>query len=211
MMKTSSGSARENWVKALLPAAVILLAYMLLISVGQQRQLTSLRDDLRDAQAAAVSEDAVAAALARAVAARQQRDEARERIDVAQEKMDEAIRPFRAGVPAERMMHIDRLCSELSIGLLRQKTTGDADVSPARQASIKTLRQLVPDEAVTFRQLDLVGHYASLVSLMHRLPEAMPGVIPLGIELLRKDDRSKLDPALRPNAGERTWRIYLLM
>lgn len=210
-MKTSSGSAREKWVKALLPAAVILLAYMLLINVGQQRQLTSLRDQMRDAQKSAVTEDAVATAFAQATAARQQRDDVRDRIKIAKEKMDEAILPFRVAVPTERMIHIDRLLGELSIGLLRQKAIGNADVSPTREASIETLRQLVPDEAVTIRQLDLVGHFASLVSLMHRLPETLPGVVPLGIELLKKDEHSTVDPALRPDSDERTWRIYLLM
>ena len=46
VLEKSSGSVRERWVKCFLPAAGIIAVYLLLISLGQSRELRDLGNDL---------------------------------------------------------------------------------------------------------------------------------------------------------------------
>ena len=207
-IQTSSGSTRERWVKALLPAALIVMVYMLLINVGNSREIKSLTEDLEEQRETAVTEDDLASTYAANQAVARERDELNERIAQMQSQIDAAVAEFTGGSPAERMMRIDRLCSELSIAVLQHKPATKVETSKTREESLKTLQSLVPPDSLNYRELEVVARYADMVALMRRLPETVPGLVPLGVELL-KDDSSEGESSLA--AGERTWRIYVLM
>jgi lysozyme family protein len=205
---TSSGSPRERWIKALLPAAVIVMVYLALINLGRSREIRALRKDLADEQKRAVSEDTLVTVHTQQLAALKQRDELTQQIEDARRSIDASLQQFGGGSATERMVQIGRLCRELSIRLLRQKPVTDMQVSKVRESSLQTLRKLVRPDAVSYRQLDLVGHYCDVETLLRRLPETVDGVVPLAIESLEAETNEDGSP---PSSGERHWRLSLLM
>jgi len=205
--QASSGSARERWIKALLPAAVIVLIYVLMINLGRGREIKDLRSKLASTQENGTSEAAVAMARQEVLAATRRRDELKAQIEAAQSGIDASLAQFTDGSPATRVLEVDRLCRELSIALVRQTVTTEVDLSRVRRQSLETLRKLSPGE-VTYRQLDVVGRYGDVVTLLKRLPEMIEGAVPLGVELSEGDQSGAQD---KEAGGRRMWRVYLLM
>ena len=206
VLEKSSGSVRERWVKCFLPAAGIIAVYLLLISLGQSRELRDLGNDLAAAKKTAVTEDDLKIDVQRKSAVEQQIVELRKQLQEGERAVDQSLGLFAEGVAAGRMMQIDQMCRELSIGLLNQNSTTEFAVSDVRSQSLKTLRMLRQGATVSFRQLDLVGKYGDILKLMHRLPKSISGVIPLGIEM-QKESQNYNEATSR----QRLWRIYLLM
>ncbi|MCH2127903.1 MAG: hypothetical protein MK179_02105 [Pirellulaceae bacterium] len=206
VLEKSSGSVRERWVKCFLPAAGIIAVYLLLISLGQSRELRDLGNDLAAAKKTAVTEDDLKIDVQRKSAVEQQIVELRKQLQEGERAVDQSLGLFAEGVAAGRMMQIDQMCRELSIGLLNQNSTTEFAVSDVRSQSLKTLRMLRQGATVSFRQLDLVGKYGDILKLMHRLPKSISGVIPLGIEMQKESQNYN-----EATSGQRLWRIYLLM
>ena len=206
VLEKSSGSVRERWVKCFLPAAGIIAVYLLLISLGQTRELRDLGNDLAAAKKTAVTEDDLVIDVQRKSAVEQQIAELRKQLQEGERAVDQSLDLFAEGVAAGRMMQIDQMCRELSIGLLNQNSTTEFAVSDVRGQSLKTLRMLRQGATVSFRQLDLVGKYGDILKLMHRLPKSISGVIPLGIEMQKESQNYN-----EATSGQRLWRIYLLM
>ena len=186
VLEKSSGSVRERWVKCFLPAAGIIAVYLLLISLGQSRELRDFGNDLAAAKKTAVTEDDLKIDVQRKSAVEQQIVELRKQLQEGERAVDQSLGLFAEGVAAGRMMQIDQMCRELSIGLLNQNSTTEFAVSDGRSQSLKTLRMLREGATVSFRQLDLVGKYGDILKLMHRLPKSISGVIPLGIEMQKE-------------------------
>lgn len=212
-IQTSSGTIRERWVKALLPAAIIVMGYMLLINMGNGRKIRALHSDLEEQRQTAVTENELASVAMRQRSAARNRDQLQEQITDARSRLAVSLENYAGGSHARQMMQIDELCRELSIGLLTQKPTSRVETSKLREEALKTLRKLVPPDAMSYRQLELVGKYGDMVTLMRRLPQSVNGIVPLGIELLEAkanvaasgNEASTLAP------GERIWRVYVLM
>lgn len=209
IFEKSSGSIRERWIKCFLPAAGIIAVYLLLISLGQNRDLRDLEKKRSDAWKTAVTVDDLAIAIQRKSTVTQQIGELRKQVQEGEHAVEKTLALFTGGIAAKRMMQIDQMCRELSIGMLNQNSITEFAVSNVRDQSLKTLRTLKKGATVSFRQLDLVGKYGDILKLMHLLPESISGVIPLGIEM-----RKELETDNETNshtAGQRLWRIYLLM
>lgn len=206
---SSTSSSRERWVKALLPAAIAFAVYMLLFNLTIKRSLQSVQEELKDSLSRAVTEDAVASAFVRKKSAERKVDDLYGRIDQVQVSIDRSLAVFTEGAPAVRTMQVDGMCRELSIVLLNQKTAASVAVSKMREKSLRTLHELAPQEVITYRQLDVVAKYGDMMTLLDWLPKTVDGLVPLGIELLKQDEKAGPSKGLVP--GQRIWRLYLLM
>ena len=209
VLQKSSGSLRERWVKCFLPAAGIIAVYLLLISLGQTRELNNLGKDLADARKTAVTEEDLVIDFQRKSAVEQQIGELQKQIQEGTKAVGQSLDLFTGGVAAKRMMQIDQMCRDLSIGVLNQNSTTQFAVPDVRDQSLKTLRTLKQGSTVSFRQLDLIGKYADILKLMHRLPKSISGVIPLGIEMQKESQN--YNETVSESSRQRLWRIYLLM
>ena len=205
VIQKSSGSRRERWVKAMLPAAAIATLYVLLFNFMLNPNLQNLRTQLTNAQKNAVPQDAVATTFREKYVAEQQVAGLQERMSDAQAGIDESLGFFTRSIPAERMLQIDHMCHDLSIGLLNQQTTSNVEVSKVRAKSLATLEELAEADSIGYRQLDLVARYSDMAKFLRKLPQSVEGVVPLGIELLKEDNSGVLA------SGQRIWRVYLLM
>lgn len=206
--QTSSGSTRERWIKAFLPAAVILTIYMVLINLSRRGEVKALEKELSARRKNAVNENVLATLHAQNTVAARQRDQLNEQIEATERSIGASLVHFTGGASTERMLQVNDLCQQLSIGLLAQKPTTDVKVSQLREKSLQTLRKRIPKHAVSFRQLDLVGRYADMQTLLRLLPESIEGIVPLRIELIEKNSARN---ALQLAPGERLWRVYVLM
>ena len=197
-----SGSARENWVKALLPAAIAVLAYAALINLSQQRQIKTLRKELDNARQSAVTEDALFALHQSLVAARSSLAGLQQSGDKAQQELQQHLQAFQAGAGPSSMVALGRMCRELSLSVLAQQAISEIQLSAERKAAFAELRKAAGNDAVEYRCLHVAGSYASVARLLERLPDELPRCVPLAVELLER---------LEDDAGtEREWKIYFL-
>jgi hypothetical protein len=209
VLEKSSGSIRERWVKCFLPAAGVIAVYLLLISFGQTRELRDLEKDLADARKTAVTEEDLVIDFQRKSAVEQQIGKLQKQLQEGEKAVGQSLDLFTGGVAAKRIIQIDQMCRDLSIGVLNQNLTTDFAVSDVRNESLKTLRTLKQGATVSFRQLDLIGKYGDILKLMRRLPKSISGVIPLGIEMQKESQN--YSEAASESPRQRLWRIYLLM
>lgn len=206
-IQTSSGSTRERWVKALLPAAVIVMVYMVFIHLGTSKKLSNLERDLDNAKKSMVTEDQLFQLHNQVLAETKQRDQLQQQIDQLGSETLSRLAAFREQSPAERMVRVGQLCRDLSVGVLNQQTASHIKTSKTRENAIREMNQLL-DSPVQYQQMDLVGKYANMVELMKRMPETIEGVVPIGIELLAQDAK---DNELFLESGQRAWRVYLIL
>ena len=94
VLEKSSGSVRERWVKCFLPAAGIIAVYLLLISLGQSRELRDLGNDLAAAKKTAVTEDDLKIDVQRKSAVEQQIVELRKQLQEGERAVDQALGLF---------------------------------------------------------------------------------------------------------------------
>lgn len=205
--QTSSGSPRERWITALLPALVIVAIYIGLVNLGSGREITKLRSELKSAQEQAVTPDVLFGLHSQQIAADKELDALNQEVAQLRRSIETSVARFGAGSANAQMVRVGQLCRELSISLLAQKPAESVKVSRVRESSLQTLRKLLPAESIGYRQFDLVGKFADMQALLRRLPEEADGVAPLAIELLRTQAE---EPGQR-QVGERHWRLYLLM
>jgi len=205
MLQKSSGSARERWTKALIPAAGIIALYVMFFQLNYRRTLSDLRQQLASAQQRAISEAELFRFSHDRMAASQEQEELEQVLTTTQRQIDESLTIFSGLTTTERMTRVGQVCRELSISILGQKATTRPSLSSLREESLQRLRKLVPSDALHFEELELVGRYADLEKLLRRLPLEVEGVIPLGIELV---EEQKSSPTV---GGQRRWRVYLLV
>ncbi len=206
-IQTSSGSTRERWVKALLPGAVIVMVYMLFVHLGNSRKLSDLRDDLRQASESMVTEDQLFALHSQIREAGLSRDGAATELQQIEEQVDGLLSPFGKEPPAQRMVQVSEICGELSIGVIGQESLTHLKMSKQREQAVQEMSKTT-GRTPYYYQLELVGSYGNLVELMERVPDRIEGVIPLGVELLKRDDDSS---SVALENGQRLWRVYLMM
>jgi len=202
----SNSRRRERWIKALLPAAAIAAVYMLGYTLTLSRQLRALQEDLEAAMGAAVSSDQVARVFTDRNIAEKQIETLRQQIDETDKQIQQSVAGLVGVNPTSRLVQVDNLCRRHSIGVVNQKTTATVALSPLREQSLDTLREVTERNTLTYRQLEVVANYTSMTMFLQRLPQEIKGVIPLGIELLETEPGSK---PLAP--GQRIWRVILLM
>ncbi len=207
-IETSSGSTRERWVKALLPAAIIVMVYTTFINTGTNRRLAELRDDLARQREIAINNGLIQSLRVRRASLIRQREQLEEQIDLSRSGQRDLASTFSAELATDRMARVNQLCQRLSIGLLNQQSVNRLEVSPLRQDALEMLKQINPDGG-RYQRLELVGEYSDMVRLLQQLPEAIEGLIPLGIELVDQGNNVPTETRLSP--GQRIWRVFVLM
>lgn len=205
-IQKSNDSPREKWVKALLPAAVILMVYMIFFQIGSGRNLRQLSEDRESTRGSAVSEDQLSQLLQENLDLEKERDRLGNEIESAEDFIKSKLEDFGKNNATIRLRKVVDLCQSHSISIQEQKSVIRVEASRLRQESVAKMNKLVQG-GVGFQQLELFGRYADVQKLMKRLPDEIVGLIPVGLETIpQEQDKTKLN-----GEGQMGWRLYLLL
>jgi cell division protein FtsB len=205
-IQKSNDSPREKWVKALLPAAVILMVYMIFFQIGSGRNLRQLSEDRESTRGSAVSEDQLSQLIQENLDLEKERDRLESEIESAEDFIKSKLEVFGKNNATIRLRKVVDLCQSHSISIQEQKSVIRVEASRLRQESVAKMDKLVQG-GVGFQQLELFGRYADVQKLMKRLPDEIVGLIPVGLETIpQEQDKTKLN-----GEGQMGWRLYLLL
>jgi cell division protein FtsB len=205
-IQKSNDSPREKWVKALLPAAVILMVYMIFFQIGSARNLRQLSEDRESTRGSAVSEDQLSQLIQENLDLEKERDRLESEIESAEDFIKSKLEDFGKNNATIRLRKVVDLCQAHSISIQEQKSVIRVEASRLRQESVAKMNKLVQG-GVGFQQLELFGRYADVQKLMKRLPDEIVGLIPVGLETIpQEQDKTKLN-----GEGQMGWRLYLLL
>lgn len=205
-IQKSNDSPREKWVKALLPAAVILMVYMIFFQIGSGRNLRQLSEDRESTRGSAVSEDQLSQLIQENLDLEKERDRLGNEIESAEDFIKSKLEDFGKNNATIRLRKVVDLCQAHSISIQEQKSVIRVEASRLRQESVAKMNKLVQG-GVGFQQLELFGRYADVQKLMKRLPDEIVGLIPVGLETIpQEQDKTKLN-----GEGQMGWRLYLLL
>jgi len=195
---------REKWVRVFLPAASIFCLYAL-VNATQSGDMKQLKADLAEAKKTAISEDMLATSHLGLSDARKELENLQNEIDDVKDLLEQASSSLSSESMADQLIVIDRICGELSIAVIKRGDADNSKLGKLTRESTRELEDILPDGAVQYQQMELTGTYASMVEFMQRLPKAVPGVIPLSVELVDGASGKTAKVTLRSN--ERMWRV----
>jgi cell division protein FtsB len=205
-IQKSNDSPREKWVKALLPAAVILMVYMIFFQIGSARNLRQLSEDRESTRGSAVSEDQLSQLIQENLDLEKERDRLESEIESAEDFIKSKLEVFGKNNATIRLRKVVDLCQAHSISIQEQKSVIRVEASRLRQESVAKMNKLVQG-GIGFQQLELFGRYADVQKLMKSLPDEIVGLIPVGLETIpQEQDKTKLN-----GEGQMGWRLYLLL
>lgn len=206
-LQVTSGSQREKWVAAFIPAVGILLIAFLYITFYVLPAFNEAESKFSSAVSGAVGLDLVAELEADAQALRSERIDLQRSIRSVDDEVTAKSEDFLQLSPTAKHGAVTALCREHGVAILQDQTVKEIRLPTLRQESVETLQSLVPKDATSFRELTLAGDYATIVTLLNKLPK-VPGVIPVSVKLKKAgvDDSSGDSPS--PAVS---WTVGLLM
>ncbi len=206
-IQKKSGSAREKWMAAFLPSvAMILIAFMYINFFMKPEFETAQRKF--DAAMGSVVPQAVITELDNKWG--QLRDDQTELQDTIKSVEDEVTAKsvaYERLSPTAKHLAVTALFKEYQVAILQDQIVEEIRLPKIRGKSIETLRSLLPEEAINFRELTLTTDYPTIITLLKKLPE-ISGVLPVNITLQKT---TKLASSEKPNAPSPVWTITLLM
>ena len=208
-LQTSSGSNREAWVIAFLPAAIILMGYMLFVTFFRYGTLRELREEHERVAGSAVTEDQLFSLHQENQKLKGEQTALEETIRATEEELDALAAPFRSEGKSHTTKELSRLCRKHSIGVLSQQPAVEVPLSPLREQAVNNLRERVGNDDAHVSQMDVRASYSNITNFLEELPQGIPGALPIGLELLEPEEPQT--PAETANRPERIWRLILLM
>ena len=202
-LQVSSGSQREKWVAALIPATMILLGGFLYITFYALPAFNETEKKFQRIADRSVGLDVVAELEAEAQKLRDDRAELQRTISSFDEEVAEKSESFQQLSPTARHSAVTALCRDHGVAILQDQPVDSLKLPPLRKKSIETLQSLVPEEATSFRELTLSGDYDTIVTLLRKLPK-VPGVIPVSVTFRKTKVVASPGPAA-------SWTVGLLM
>lgn len=206
-LQISSGSQREKWVAAFIPATAILLVGFLYITFSALPAFNKVEREFKAAVTGGVGLGVVENLQAQAQRLREERAELRRTIRSFDDEVAARSEAFQQLSPTARHGAVIALCREHGVAILQDQTVDSIRLPELRSRSVETLQSLVSEEATSFRELTLAGDYATVVRLLKALPE-VPGVIPVSVTLKKSkvadSSGDSPDPAV-------SWTVGLLM
>jgi hypothetical protein len=202
-LQVSSGSQREKWVAALIPATIILLGGFLYITFYALPAFNETEKKFQRIADRSVGLDVVAELEAEAQKLRDDRAELQRTISSFDEEVAKKSESFHQLSPTARHSAVTALCRDHGVAILQDQPVDSLKLPSLRKKSIETLQSLVPEEATSFRELTLSGDYGTIVTLLKKLPK-VPGVIPVSVTF----KKTKVDASPSPAAS---WTVRLLM
>ncbi len=201
--QVTSGSQREKWVAAFVPATAILLVAFLYITFFALPAFNKAEKDFKSAVGKAVGPELVAALDEDAKQLRRDRNALRDTMSSVEDEVTEKSKAFQQLSPTAKHSAVTALCRQHGVAILLDQTVESIRLPTLRDKSVKTLKSLVPSEAASFRELILTGEYAAIVELLRELPE-IPGVIPISMTLTKPNRVDTTSPPV-------SWTVGLLM
>ncbi|MEL6898310.1 MAG: hypothetical protein AAFP90_19605, partial [Planctomycetota bacterium] len=204
--QTTNGSQRERWVLAFLPAvAIFALAFFYMMFFALPTVARAERD-YRNAVTGSVPPGVVDALNQRTRDLAQQQTELRRMMESAEQEVADKARAFQTLSPTAKHAAVTRLIQDQGVAILMDQPVTEVTLPNLRAQSVQTLRSLVPEDSLGFRELTLSGDYATIVLILEKLPE-IAGVIPFSITLEKGNLR---DASGRATASSVSWKVGLL-
>lgn len=205
--QATSGSQREKWVGAFIPAAAILLIGFFYINFYAAPELEKVERKFNSTIVGGVGPEVVARLNANAKKLREDQAEMKRMIRSVDDEIAAKSAAFESLNPTAKHSAVTALCRDHDIAILQDQTVKEIRLPPLRRESIETLKSLVSEDAIGFRELTLAANYATVVSLMKKLHK-IPGVIPVSVQL----KKSKIvDSSRESEQPEVSWTVGLLM
>lgn len=206
-LQTTSGSSREKWVAAFLPAVAIILITFMYINFSLQPKLAKVEREYNTAIDRAVPTQVVTMLQGEVKKLRNDKIDLSNTIDSVQEEIAVKSVAFEQLSPTAKHSAVTALFKEYEVAILEDQVVKEVMLPTLRNESLQTLRSLVPEKAVNFRELTLTADYSTIVALLRKLPD-IAGVVPISLTLTKNDKTSsKIDFAM-PKV---LWKITLLM
>lgn len=203
----TSGSQREKWVAALIPAVAILLVAFMYITFYANPELKKVESQFNSAVSGGVTPDIIAKLDWDVKQLRDERTELQRTIRAVDEEVTAKSGAFQTLSPTAKHSAVTALCREHGVAILQDQTVKEIRLPALRQESFEALQSLVPRDAISFRELTLVADYATIVVLLEKLPE-IPGVIPVSMTLKKSKVADSSGDSQNPAVS---WTVGLLM
>ena len=206
-LQTTSGSSREKWVAAFLPAVAIILITFMYINFSLQPKLEEVERAYSTAIDRAVPVQVVTMLEGELKKLRNDKIELSNTIESVQEEIAAKSVAFEQLSPTAKHSAVTALFKEYEVAILEDQVVKEVRLPKLRDESLQTLRSLIREEAVNFRELTLTADYTTIVALLKKLPD-IEGVVPVSLKLTKNDKPTfKIDFAM-PKVF---WQVTLLM
>ncbi len=206
-LQVTSGSQREKWVAAFIPAVAILLVGFLYITFSALPAFNKTEKEFQAAVGGGLGLNAIEQLEAEAQQLRDEQTELQRTIASFDDEVTAKSAAFQRLSLTAKHSAVTALCREHGVAILQDQTADSIKLPALRNKSVETLQSLVSEEATSFRELTLTGDYATIVTLLKKLPEAS-GVIPVSVTLKKAKAADSPGDSLNPAVS---WTIGLLM
>ena len=205
--QATSGSQREKWVAAFIPAVAILMISFFYFTFFANPELKKVESKFNSAVSGTVTPDVIAKLEWDAKQLRKDRTELKGVISAVNEEVAAKSGAFQKLSPTAKHSAVTELCREHGVAILKDQTVNEIRLPSLRRKSVETLTSLVPRDAIGFRELTVTADYATIVVLLKKLPE-VSGVIPVSVKL----EKGKVADSLGGSRGPPvSWTVGLLM
>ena len=206
-VQITSGSQREKWVATAMPATAILLVGFLYISFYAMPAFEKTEKEYNRAIEGGVQPDVVADLDAEAQQLRDDQTELERIISSFDDELTQKSDSFQRLSPTLKHSAVTALCREHGVAVMRDEPVDSIRLSGIRNKSVETLQTLISKEATSFRELTVACDYATIVTLLKKLPE-VSGVIPVSVTLKKASISDSLSDS--PSSAI-SWTVGLLM
>lgn len=205
--QATSGSQREKWVGAFIPAVAILLVTFMYFTFYANPEMKKVETKYQSAVSEAVTPDVVAKLDYDANKLREEQTELRRTISSVDEEVASKSGTFGQLTPTAKHSAVTALCREHGVAILLDQSVREISLPPLRKKSVDTLKSLLPKDSTSFRELTLSADYRTMVKLLNKLPD-VPGVIPLSVKLQKSKAADYSNDSSTPSVS---WTVGLLM
>ncbi len=206
-LKTTSGSSREKWVAAFLPAVAIILVAFMYISFYANPEYETVEKQYK----AAVENFIPQQFLKQREDERQQliaeQNDRQSTMASVEEELTEKSIAFKQLSPTAKHTAVIALLQEYNVAILEDQISQKINLPTLRSESAKVLQSLLPKDAINFRDLTLTADYPTVVELLKNLPE-IPGVLPVNVLLKKTKGVASSD---EPTDSTAVWTFTVLM
>ncbi|MCH2213487.1 MAG: hypothetical protein MK110_19490 [Fuerstiella sp.] len=206
-LQVTSGSRREKWVAAFIPANAILLIGFLYITLYAMPEFNKTETEFDRAVSNFVGPGVIQELEAESQQLRVDRAELKRTISSFDDEVTEKSEAFQQLPLTAKHRAVTALCRKHSVAVLQDQPVDSITLPTLRRKSVETLQSLVSKESISFRELTVAGDYATIVALLQELPEVL-GVIPVSVTLKKA---KQIDSSSRSTDPAVSWTVGLLM
>lgn len=205
--QTTSGSARERWVAAFLPAVATILIAFTYFFFYLNPAIQAVESDFETTKSEAVIPRVVKELNDELEQLQDDQTELEKTINSADDETVVKSAAFEQLSSTAKHRAVTALFQEFDIAILEDQKVQQINLPSLSSESVKVLKSSINKEAANFRNLTLTADYNTIVTLLRKLPE-IQGVLPIAITLEKAKASKKLNDLEKQSA---VWTITLLM